>query len=1086
MENRGYSIYEIGILGGNDKGEIKFILFLMFYVIVIFGSDNMIDEMLRYVKKSDLDKGLNYDNRKVRYIGSSVDFGDFKHRFIVSSEHTLKSYIVTVEVNSNREIIDTFCTCPQFNLTSSCKHLAAVLIKFQGEYFLFDEEEHSNIIVTSLLNELKRTSMDKNIIKKEARVVPYLKLEKSYSYYSYYDTEDYELKFKVGDTKLYMLGNKVGTFIDRYHNGGEIKFGKEFIFSNKNFYFNNESKRLINFIELAYSRLYRYDSFLLPTKINLDELFSIVDSIYVDSPGINKELAVVKQLPFNFKVIKEKDNHILKIDYDLTKLRKLSDDYSYLIDKNAIYRLNKKETILAKNILEEEIDTLTFSDGYFKEFKDYVVPNIKDRLELDETVDDLIIINTPDVKLYFDILEAYIECKIIFIYGDIEVNYLDKVNNNIVRDRDFEKSVFLDVVNYGFDDNLRLYDIDEVGDFLENGIDELNKNYNIFTSEKLKNTSLIKKVNGSTTFSIGSDNILNYEFKLDNISPSELDSIFLSLKSKKKYYKLKNGDILDLLDPSIKELEELKEDLDLDCESGVLPKFRALYLDSLKNKNRFIRTNSLFDFFVQKFKEYKDATVLFTENENKLLRSYQKDGVKWLYNLYKCSLGGILADEMGLGKSLQTIIFIRRILEEDSDAKILIVTPTALVYNWDNEFKKFSDDIKRCIFVGLKKERHRKLDEYDGNVYITSYGLLREDLDIYKEMNFKVMIIDEAQNIKNPMAMLTKAVKSINSEVKIALTGTPIENSILELWSIFDYVMPGFFASKNKFSEKYKIGEDFDDDTNITLSKLRSQFKPFILRRKKNEVLKDLPDKLENNIYIDLSDEEKKIYAALVKETKEEMEELVNAGFSKNKMQILTLLTRLRQVCIDPKIVFDNFNKTSSKIEHLIDVIKESVSNGHKLLLFTSFKTALNIVKDSITKEGITSYVIDGSVSSKKRQELVDKFNNDDTNIFLIMLKSGGTGLNLTSADVVIHLDLWWNPQAENQATDRAHRIGQKNTVEVIKLISKGTIEEKILDLQVKKKILSDKLIENDGDEYKSFQNLSVNDIRELLKYNNE
>ena len=230
----------------------------------------------------------------------------------------------------------------------------------------------------------------------------------------------------------------------------------------------------------------------------------------------------------------------------------------------------------------------------------------------------------------------------------------------------------------------------------------------------------------------------------------------------------------------------------------------------------------------------------------------------------------------------------------------------------------------------------------------------------------------------------------------------------------------------------------------------------------------------------------KRRYTQLVKETKEEMEELVSAGFSKNKMQILTLLTRLRQVCIDPKIIFDNYNKTSSKIEHLIDVVKEAVSNGHKILLFTSFRTALNIVKDNLTKEGITSYVIDGSVSSKKRQELVDKFNTDDTNIFLIMLKSGGTGLNLTSADIVIHLDLWWNPQAENQATDRAHRIGQKNTVEVIKLITKGTIEEKILDLQAKKKILSDKLIENDGDEYKSFQNLSVDDIRELLKFNNE
>ena len=1049
----------------------------------------MTDELLKYVSYSDLQKGLNYDNRKVKYVGMGQDYDELIYRFIVSSEHTLQSYIVTIYTDTKHSIIDTSCTCPQYSATSSCKHVAASLIKYQGEYFLIDENDTADYYANNLLNEIKTVANNKTIIKKEAFIIPYFRLETHRDYYSYYSNNYvsyYELRFKIGSSKMYALGTKVNSFIDKYRNGGEVKFGKEFIYDNRNYYFNTESKKIINFIELAYSRLYRYDSYLIPTKNTLDDLFEIVDSVYVEAPFINRELPLIKGLPFNFKVTRENNTHTLNIDANLRDLTNLCSDYRYLIDKNGIYKLNEIESIIARNILEEEIDSLTFSDDRFKDVKDFLIPNIKDKVELDDSVDDLVIVKTPSVKLYFDILELYVECKIIFTYGDIEVNYLDKKDSDVIRDKEFERNVFLDITKYGFDSELKLYDIDEVGEFLENGLDELTDIYEVFTSEKLKNTNLIKKVKGSTTFSIGKDNILNYEFKLDNVSPSELDDIFLSLKNKKKYYRLKSGDVLDLLDPSLKELEELKEDLDLEDEKGEIPKFRALYLDSLRSKNRFIKTNNLFDDFVKNFKEYKNSNIIFTREENNLLRPYQKDGVKWLYNLYKCGLGGILADEMGLGKSLQTIIFIRRVLEEDNAAKILIVTPTALVYNWDNEFHKFSDDIKRSIFAGLKKDRHNKLKIYNGNVYITSYGLLREDLDIYKEMNFKVMIIDEAQNIKNPTAMLTKAVKSINSEVKLALTGTPIENSILELWSIFDYMMPGFLANKTKFSEKYKIGEDFDDDTNMTLSKLRSQVKPFILRRKKNEVLKDLPDKLENNIYIDLSDEEKKIYAALVKETKEEMEELVSAGFSKNKMQILTLLTRLRQVCIDPKIIFDNYNKTSSKIEHLIDVVKEAVSNGHKILLFTSFRTALNIVKDNLTKEGITSYVIDGSVSSKKRQELVDKFNTDDTNIFLIMLKSGGTGLNLTSADIVIHLDLWWNPQAENQATDRAHRIGQKNTVEVIKLITKGTIEEKILDLQAKKKILSDKLIENDGDEYKSFQNLSVDDIRELLKFNNE
>ncbi len=1050
----------------------------------------MTEEIFKYVSESDLEKGLNYDNRKIKYIGSSINFGDEKYRFVVTSERSLRSYIITIEQDNKKNIIDTFCTCPQFQATSSCKHIAAVLIKYQGEYFFLNEEEDDSRIINTFFKELKEVYRDKSSVKEEVKIIPYLKLEhrRKYSYY-YYEEEDeiyYELRFKLGTKKLYMLGNKVNSFLDKYYYGGTLKFGKDFEYDSNKHYFDNTSKKIIYFIDRAYSKTYRVDSYLYPTKNYLDELFSIVDSIYVESPSINKELPLIKHSPFIFHLTKEKDNHILNIDTDVNHLINLSDDYSYLIDKNAIYQLTEAERVVAKNILEENISSLTINQKDFKKFKDYMVPIIKDEVELDDSVDDLVIAKTPIVKLYFDILELYIECKMIFIYSGIEVNYLTKDSKNIIRDKEFEQHTFQDVSKYGFDQELKLYDIDLVGNFIENGLEELAQEYEIFTSEKLKNTNLVKKVSGTTSFSIGQDNILNYEFKLENVNPNELDDIFLSLKNKKKYYKLKSGDILDLLDPSIKELEELKEDLELDEESGEIPKFRALYLDSLKNKNHFIKTNSLFDSFIKNFKEYQNAPVKFTKQEEILLRPYQKDGVKWLYNLYKCGLGGILADEMGLGKSLQTIIFIRKVLKEDPNSKILIVTPTALVYNWDNEFKKFSDDIKRSIFVGIKNERHKKLEEYQGNVYITSYGLLREDLEIYQEMSYRVMIIDEAQNIKNPTAMLTKAVKKIKSEVKLALTGTPIENSILELWSIFDYVMPGFLANKTKFNEKYKISNDFDDNTNLVLEKLRNQVKPFILRRKKNEVLQDLPDKLENNIYIDLNDEEKKIYAALVKETKEEMEKLVSDGFSKNKMVILTLLTRLRQVCIDPKIIFENYDKTSSKIENLIKVIKEAVSNGHKILLFTSFKTALNIVKDYLTKEKITSYVIDGSVSSKKRQELVDKFNNDDTNVFLIMLKSGGTGLNLTSADVVIHLDLWWNPQAENQATDRAHRIGQKNTVEVIKLITKGTIEEKILDLQMKKKILSDKLIEKDGDEYQSFQKLSVDDIRELLKFNNE
>ena len=438
---------------------------------------------------------------------------------------------------------------------------------------------------------------------------------------------------------------------------------------------------------------------------------------------------------------------------------------------------------------------------------------------------------------------------------------------------------------------------------------------------------------------------------------------------------------------------------------------------------------------------------------------------------------------MGLGKSVQIIYLIKKLLKEDSNSKYLIVSPTSLVYNWENEFKKFAPDIKYETFGDIKNIRHEKLEKDNPSVYITSYGLLREDYDYYKDIKFNVCVIDEAQNIKNPNAGITKTVKSINANTKLALTGTPIENSALELWSIFDYVMDGFLGGEQEFGRKYNI-KDFDEDTNKKLHNLNKLISPFVLRRRKEDVLKDLPDKLENNIFIDLSDSQKKLYAKEVERVNMEFDSILHTeGISKARFLILQLLVKLRQLCIDPRIIYENYKDGSNKIDTLINVVKEYVSNNHKILLFTSFRTALDLVRKEFNENGITSYTIDGSVSSKKRMELVDKFNSDDTNVFLIMLKSGGTGLNLTSADVVIHLDLWWNPQAESQATDRAHRIGQKNTVEVIKLVSKGTIEEKILELQKKKKMLSDKVIEGEDMDKNVISKLTEKELKELLSY---
>ena len=320
------------------------------------------------------------------------------------------------------------------------------------------------------------------------------------------------------------------------------------------------------------------------------------------------------------------------------------------------------------------------------------------------------------------------------------------------------------------------------------------------------------------------------------------------------------------------------------------------------------------------------------------------------------------------------------------------------------------------------------------------------------------------------------------------MTGTPIENSALELWSIFDFIMPGYLSSYQKFNSKYKISDD-SEEANELIVGLSNQINPFILRRKKSDVVKELPAKIENNIYIDLSDSQKKLYVTELERVKKKMEETLNdEGMGKARFLILQLLTKLRQICIDPKIIYEDYDGGSNKIDRLLTIVDESIKNGHKILIFTSFRTALNIVKDKLEDNDIKSYVIDGSVDAKTRMERVESFNdkNSDVKVFLIMLKSGGTGLNLTEADVVIHLDLWWNPQAENQATDRAHRIGQKNVVEVIRLISKGTIEEKVLELQTKKKELSDKLIDGTRRDENILSSLTEEDIKNLLSYENK
>lgn len=1047
-----------------------------------------------YVNTTDIVKGKTYDKEKITFKDSKETKGTYStlkvFNFEVDSETKPTYYDVSIVIEDNKEIVKTICDCKEYRNFQSCKHIGAVFVNYYETLF-----KGSIINVHKITEDILNKFMpDENtLIKKELQVELIINVTEKESYYYYYGRTytDFNIKIMIGEDKLYTLGNHATAFKVAYENQeGEVYFGKNFTYIPEKYYLSSNSKTIIESYLDVCEGSYNRNIFAKDFKTFLNK---IKNTNFIIN---NYKIEGIKEgFPISSNLIKNNESY--ELDFDLENIEVLiKNDYEYILYKGNLYHLRKLEQELIDDLMENKLDKLIISKEKVDAFTKGLLKIVRKNLKIDASVTDITLPKEISTKLYFDLRSSYILVDALFKYDEKEVNYFDK-SNTILRDIDYETKVINDILKYGFEiDNNKiiLKDIEKEVEFLENGLENLATKYEIFTTEKFKGINIKKKTSVTSMFGIGQDNILSYTFSLGDINSNELVNIFEEIKNKKKYYRLKNGDILNLEDESLKELSDLKDDLELsDAEiiagHGAILKYRAIYLDSLKNtKYNIIKTDNLFDNFIDKFYKFKDINLTLSKDELKILRDYQVTGVKWLYTLAKTGFGGILADEMGLGKTIQVIYYIKQMLKDNENNKFLIVVPTSLAYNWDHEFDSFGSNIKRKICVGNKDKRTKILRNLnDTNVIITTYGLLREDEELYNNLNFNTMVIDEAQNIKNNMAGITKVVKKVNAETKFALTGTPLENSILELWSIFDFIMPGYLASLTKFQSKYKI-KDFDEDSEILIKGLSKQINPFILRRKKQDVVKELPDKLINDIYIELKDEQKKLYVAELERVKEEMKKIIETeGMNKARFLILQLLTKLRQICIDPSIVYDNYKDGSNKLEQLESIVNEYIKNNHKILIFSSFKTALNIVKEKLNKAKIKTYMIDGSVPAKDRIEMVDNFNNnDDVKVFLIMLKSGGTGLNLATADVVIHLDLWWNPQAENQATDRAHRIGQKNTVEVIHLITKGTIEEKILELQNKKRILSDKLIDGEIRDKNILSELTKEDIKNLLSYENK
>lgn len=563
---------------------------------------------------------------------------------------------------------------------------------------------------------------------------------------------------------------------------------------------------------------------------------------------------------------------------------------------------------------------------------------------------------------------------------------------------------------------------------------------------------------------------LELEVDTGEIPKEELYAVLSEYEAKKKFYRMKNGDFLTLGDDGLLTMARLAKSLGTEkelarSETIRLPMYRAMFLDSILKEDRSVSfyRDQLFKAVVRGMKDVEDSEYEIPDSLASVLRGYQKVGYRWLRCLDAYGFGGILADEMGLGKTLQIIALL--LDEKKRSGKVsLIVCPASLVYNWENEILTFAPELSVRAAAGTQGEREAVLSELEQNgfagvdVVITSYDLLKRDLAFYTNTKFRFQVIDEAQYIKNAATQAAKAVKAIQAGTRFALTGTPIENHLGELWSIFDFLMPGFLFTSQKFKKQFEtpIVRDGDEAALLRLHKMTG---PFLMRRLKKDVLKELPAKMETVLYSGMEGEQKRLYGAAAAALKERLIAGRESDYGKDRMQILADLMRLRQICCDPSLCYSGYKGGSAKLDTCMELLENGTQAGHKILLFSQFTSMLDLIAGRLKKEKIDFYMLTGATPKKERMQMVSAFHKDDVKVFLISLKAGGTGLNLTAADMVIHYDPWWNVAAQNQATDRAHRIGQENQVTVFKLITKHTVEENILRLQELKKNLADTVV---------------------------
>lgn len=991
------------------------------------------------------------------------------------------------------------CSCETFiKERKPCRHLVAAMLLARGSGCV---EEAQRKHATAAANEMLKA------IELSLPMEAQLKLEITLT--SQVDDQGQRglyVSLRVGQERLYVVRH-MGQFLSDLTARKDIVFGKGFTLHSQWMAFSGVDEKIIALLDealvvrdmsaqpdakiedgklLAITQLHasRLMRLLMarPFKLvwdNLEAQTIVIDSgpiqLYFEVQIYAREVRIIAQMPDSIAQITP-DCEFAYVNGDIIK--------TIPVQRPVL-------SVLLKSAQQGRV-LLHFSNAQTQKVLSELLPRLEEagEVKLSNALAERIVRKPLVSRVYIDKEAGDVVARTIFLYGDEQIdpfsvqvqdNSANAENLLLVRDSAKERRVLDQLASSGFrvrSGSVYLSKTDAIYRFLTEGVDDLREVAQVFCSESFRKMTP-RKPNFSGVLRM-TGNKLQLQLLDDGENVDSLLEILEALRMRKKYFHLKNGTFLDL--SSLEEWTELAEaasdakKADADDGEGVIDiaAYRVAYLNSMLEESQIpVATDESVRDVVSSLGEDGDSCP---EALDAILRPYQKRGFSWMQALYKLKMGGVLADDMGLGKTLQIIALFLWAKENLEHRPSIVVAPTSLVYNWQSELKRFAPQIRVIVAEGAQSVRAAQIEQLkeggEVDVFITSYPLIRRDAQLLSSISFRFAVLDEAQYIKNAMSVGAVAVKQLKSEMRLALTGTPMENHPGELWSIFDFVLPGYLHSYAQFMHRFGEGQNS--------AILRGRIRPFLLRRLKSEVLRELPDKVEMQMVAEMTPEQQRVYKASLLRLRTHVNDLLQVkGVRRGQIEVLSAITELRQICGHPALCLNDYTASSGKLDMLLDVVPGALEAGHRVLLFSQFTRMLRIIKRRLEAEGVTCLYLDGETPPKRRLEMVDRFNAGEGQVFLISLKAGGSGLNLTGADTVIHYDPWWNPAAEDQATDRAHRIGQKKVVQVIRMVTHGTIEEQVVKLGERKRQLFDTLITS-GEKMPT--QLSETDIKALFE----